>query len=66
MNALKNKNLRRISVVVTAQTLHHLEHMAAAAGYKDTGRIIDKLMRMYLAQKRIELSENVQNKPNRS
>lgn len=63
---MKNKNLRRLNTVVTAQTLHHLEHMAAAAGYKDTGRIIDKLMRMYLAQKKIELSENIQNNPHGS
>ena len=41
------KNLRRISVVVTAQTLWHLHQMAAMAGYgeKDIGRVIDKLVR---------------------
>lgn len=41
------KNLRRISVVVTAQTLHHLQQMAAMAGWgeKDLGRVIDKLVR---------------------
>ena len=41
------KNLRRISVVVTAQTLYHLRHMAAMAGWgdKDLGRVIDKLVR---------------------
>lgn len=41
------KNLRRVSVVVTAQTLYHLQHMAAVAGYgqKDLGRVIDKLVR---------------------
>lgn len=43
----KNKNLRRISVVVTAQTLYHLRHMAAMNGWgdKDIGRVIDKLVR---------------------
>lgn len=41
------KNLRRVSVVVTAQTIYHLRHMAAMAGWgdKDLGRVIDKLVR---------------------
>lgn len=42
---MDKKNLRRVSVVITAQTLHHLEHMAAAAGYRDIGRVIDKIVR---------------------
>lgn len=47
------KNLRRVSVVVTAQTLYHLNQMAAMAGYgeKDLGRVIDKLVRANRAQK---------------
>lgn len=42
-----NKNLRRISVVVTSQTLYHLNEMAAMNGWgeKDLGRVIDKLVR---------------------
>ena len=46
------KNLRRISVVVTAQTLYHLKGMAAQAGWgeKDIGRVIDKLVRTYQAE----------------
>ena len=42
------KNLRRVSVVVTAQTLYHLNHMAAMNGWgeKDLGRVIDKLVRI--------------------
>lgn len=45
------KNLRRINIVVTAQTLGHLEAMAAACGWgeKDLGRVVDKLMRTALA-----------------
>ena len=41
------KNLRRVSVVVTAQTLYHLNHIAALNGWgeKDIGRVIDKLVR---------------------
>lgn len=42
-----NANLRRISVVVTAQTLYHLNHLAAINGWgkKDVGRVIDKVVR---------------------
>jgi hypothetical protein len=41
------KNLRRVSVVVAAQTLYHLNHMAAMNGWgeKDIGRVIDKIVR---------------------
>jgi len=40
------KNLRRVSVVVTTQTLYHLNHMAAMNGWgeRDLGRVIDKLV----------------------
>lgn len=50
---MKNdKNLRRISVVVTAQTLYHLRHMAAMNGWgeKDLGRVMDKLVRSWRAE----------------
>lgn len=48
------KNLRRINIVVTAQTLGHLEAMAAANGWgkKSLGRVVDKLMRTVLANKK--------------
>lgn len=48
------KNLRRINIVVTAQTLGHLEAMAAANGWceKGLGRVVDKLMRTVLANKK--------------
>ena len=39
------KNLRRISIVVTAQTKGNLERLAAAAGYNEIGRAVDKLVR---------------------
>ena len=44
---MNKKNLRRVSVVVTAQTLYHLHHLAAMNGWgeKDLGRVIDKLVR---------------------
>ena len=45
------KNLRRISVVISAQTLFHLNAMAAQTGWggKDLGRVIDKLVRTHQA-----------------
>lgn len=41
----EKKNLRRISELVTAQTLGNLDLLAAMCGYKDRGRVIDKLVR---------------------
>ena len=45
MDKGSKKNLRRVSVVITAQTKYNLEKLAAACGYKDIGRVIDKLTR---------------------
>ena len=51
---MNKKNLRRVSIVVTAQTLHHLHHLAAVNGWgeKDIGRVIDKLMRSWQIDRR--------------
>ena len=38
------KNMRRISVLVTAQTVYNLDKLAAMCGYKERGRVIDKLV----------------------
>lgn len=37
--------MRRISVLVTAQTAYNLDKLATMCGYKEQGRIIDKLVR---------------------
>ena len=42
---MDKKNLRRIKCTVTEQTLYNLEHMAAAMGTSNIGRVIDKLTR---------------------
>ena len=44
-----NKNLRHVNVVITAQTLYHLNRLAAMNGWgeRDIGRVIDKLVRGY-------------------
>ena len=39
------KNMRRISVLVTAQRAYNLDKLTAMCGYKEQGRIIDKLVR---------------------
>jgi hypothetical protein len=43
------KNLRKVSVVVTAQTLYQLHQLAAMNGWgeKDIGRVIDKMVRVF-------------------
>lgn len=42
---MEKKNLRKIHCTVKSQTLYHLEHMAAAMGTNNIGRVIDKLTR---------------------
>ena len=38
-------NMRRLSVLVTAQTLYNLDKLARMAQVKNVGRVIDKLTR---------------------
>lgn len=49
---MSKKNLRRINVVVTAQTAYNLDKLAKISGCY-VGRIVDKLVR----EKMIELHE---------
>lgn len=42
---MKNKNLRRLRCLVTAQTMGHLERLAQMEGCGDVGRMVDKLTR---------------------
>ena len=41
----KRTNQRRVRILVTAQTLWHLEELARICGYKELGRVVDKLVR---------------------
>ena len=56
------KNMRRISVLVTAQTAYSLDKLAAMCGYRERGDVIDKLVREYYVLlnrgKRHEQNEN--------
>ena len=46
MTNREKRNLRRISILVTAQTKGNLEKLAAMAGYGcQLGRVVDKLTR---------------------
>lgn len=42
---MSKKNLRRLSTLVTAQTMGNLEKLAAMEGCGNIGRVIDKLVR---------------------
>lgn len=42
---MKNKNKRRISFLVTAQTAYNLRRLADLAGYHDPGMVVDKLVK---------------------
>lgn len=42
---MSKKNLRRLSVLVTAQTAKNLERLADMAGYREIGLVVDKLTR---------------------
>lgn len=55
----KRKNMRRISVLVTAQTAYNLDKLAAMCGYKEQGRIIDKLVREKMIMLGDQRNENV-------
>ena len=44
--------MRRISVLVTAQTAYNLDKLAAMCGYREPGHVVDKLVR----EKMLELN----------
>lgn len=50
---MANRNMRRLTVLVTAQTAGNLEKLARISGYGQVGRVIDKLVR----EKMISLRE---------
>ena len=42
---MSKKNMRRISILVTAQTAKNLERLASMCGYREIGMVVDKLTR---------------------
>lgn len=57
---MNKKNMRRVSILVTAQTLGNLEKLAAISGYREIGRVVDKLVR----EKMISLNPQGRSKHN--
>lgn len=51
------KNMRRLSVLVTAQTMWNLERLQKMAGYPEAGRVIDKLVREKMIAMKMESLE---------
>ena len=43
--SMGKKNMRRISILVTAQTAHNLERLADMDGSRNAGKVVDKLTR---------------------
>ena len=50
----KRTNQRRVRILVTAQTLWPLEELARICGYKELGRVVDKLVREKMVSLRME------------
>ena len=50
----RRTNQRRIRILVTAQTLWHLEDLARICGYQEIGRVVDKLVREKMLSLRME------------
>lgn len=48
----EKKNLRRVTLLVTAQTAYNLDRLAAMCGYREQGHVVDKLVR----EKMLELN----------
>lgn len=44
-NQYNRKNMRRLSILVTAQTLYNLQRLADMTGSRNVGRVVDKLTR---------------------
>lgn len=51
---MNKKNMRRVSMLVTAQTAKNLERLAAMSGYYELGRVMDKLVREKMISLRCE------------
>lgn len=51
---MNKKNMRRVSMLVTAQTAKNLDRLAVMAGYHETGRVVDKLVREKMISLRCE------------
>lgn len=51
---MNKKNMRRVSLLVTAQTAKNLDRLATMSGYFEVGRVVDKLVREKMISLRYE------------
>ena len=51
---MNKKNMRRVSMLVTAQTAKNLDRLATMSGYYEVGRVVDKLVREKMISLRCE------------
>lgn len=51
---MAKQNRRRVSILITAQTLWNLNRLAAICGYKEIGKVVDKLVREKMIEMRGE------------
>lgn len=51
---MRKKNMRRVSMLVTAQTAKNLERLAAMCGYREIGMVVDKLTREKMLSLHVE------------
>lgn len=51
---MSKKNMRRIRLLVTVQTAYQLEELARICGYKELGRVVDKLVREKMVSLRLD------------
>lgn len=51
---MSKKNLRRISILVTAQTANNLHRLASMCGYREIGLVVDKLTREKMVSLHVE------------
>lgn len=51
---MSKKNLRRVSVLITAQSAYNLERLKAMCGYREIGEVVDKLVREKMRSLHVE------------
>ena len=51
---MSKKNLRRVSVLITAQSAYNLERLKAMCGYREVGEVVDKLVREKMRSLHVE------------
>jgi hypothetical protein len=53
---MSKKNLRRVSLLITAQSAYNLERLRAMCGYREIGEVVDNLVRGKMLSLHVEQS----------